>query len=81
MLPSLLELDQISAKFLKDCAPLIAIHLANITNLSLKFDAFPSKFKIPKIKPLLKKGNKTKIENHRPIPLLPLIPKVIKICS
>ena len=37
--------DQISAKFLKDGAPVIAIHLANI-NLSIKLDTFPSKCKI-----------------------------------
>ena len=49
-------IDQISARFLKDCAPVTAIHLANIINLSIKLDTFPSECKIAKIKPLFKKG-------------------------
>ena len=48
-------IDQISAKFLKDGALVTAIHLANIINLSIKLDTFPSKCEIPKIKPLFKK--------------------------
>ena len=46
-------IDHISAKFLKDGAPVIAVHLANIINLSKKLDIFPSLCKIAKIKPLL----------------------------
>ena len=45
-------IDQISARFLKNGAPVIAIHLANIINLSIKLDTFPSQCKIAKIKPL-----------------------------
>ena len=33
-------IDQITAKFLKHGAPLIAIHLANIINVSIKLDIF-----------------------------------------
>ena len=65
---------QISAKFLKDGAPITAIHLANIINVSIKL----SKCKIAKIKPLLKKGIKTEAKNYRPISLLPLISKLIE---
>ena len=36
-------IDQISAKFLKDGAPVIAIHLANIINVLIKLDTFLSK--------------------------------------
>ena len=35
-------IDQISARFLKDGATVIAVHLANIINLSIKLDTFPS---------------------------------------
>ena len=42
------RLDQISARFLKDGAPVISIHLANIINLSIKIDTFPSQCKIAK---------------------------------
>lgn len=43
-------IDQISAKFFKEGAPLIATHLANITNLLLKLDTCFLKCKIPKIR-------------------------------
>ena len=39
------RIDQISARFLKDGAPVIAIHLANIINLSIELDTFPSQCK------------------------------------
>ena len=66
--------EQISAKFLKDGAPVIAIHLVNI-NLSIKLDTFLSQCKIAKIKPLFKKGIKTEAKNYRPISILPLTSK------
>ena len=50
---------QISAKFLKIGAPVIAIHLTSIINRSIKIDAFHQKCKIPKLKPLFQKGIKT----------------------
>ena len=50
--------DQISAKFLKDGAPVIPIQLANIINLLIKFDTFPLKCKLAKIKLLFKDGIK-----------------------
>ena len=34
-------IDQISAKFLKDGAPVMAIDLPNIINLSIRLDTFP----------------------------------------
>ena len=71
-------IDQISAKSRKDDAPVIAIHLANITNLSIKLDTFPSHHKIAKIKPLFNKWIKTEVKGCLPIPLLPLISKVIE---
>ena len=42
------EVDQLSAKFLKDGAPVIANHLFNIINRPIKLDTFPSKYKIKK---------------------------------
>ena len=71
-------IDQISARFLKDGAPVIAIHLTSIINLLIKLDTFPSQCKIAKIKPLFKKGIKTEAKNNGPISLLPLILKVIE---
>ena len=60
-------IDQISAKFLKDGAPVIAIRLANIINLSINFDPFPSKNERAKIKPLFKKGLMIEVQNYRTV--------------
>ena len=62
----------------KDGTPVIVIHLVNIINVLIKLDTFSSKYKIAKVKPLFKKGIKTKAKNYRPISLLPLISKVIE---
>ena len=70
------RIDQISAKCLKDGALLIATCLNNI-NLSIKPDTFPSKCKIAKIKPLLKKRNCTDPKKYGPISILPLMVTVI----
>ena len=42
---------QIFPDFFKTDAPVKATHLANITNLSVKFNTFPSRCKIAKTKP------------------------------
>lgn len=42
------RINQISAKILKDDAPVIATDLTNIINLPIKLDTFPSKRKIAK---------------------------------
>ena len=44
------RVNQISAKFLNDSAPVIAIHLVHVINLSTKLDTFPVQCKIAKIK-------------------------------
>ena len=50
------------------------LQMVNIINLSIKLDTFPSKCKIPKIKPSFKKGIKTEAE--RPIYLMSLTSKM-----
>ena len=70
--------DQIFAKFLKDGAPVIAIHLANILKLSIKLVFFfPLKCKVAKTKPLFELRIKTEARNYRLISLLHLISKVV----
>ena len=56
-------IDQISLKFFKTGAPVIAIHTANIINLPLKLDTFPSKCKIAKIKTGSKKEITLKLKS------------------
>ena len=55
------RINQISAKILKDDAPVIATDLTNIINLPIKLDTFPSKHKIAKKALCLKKKLRLKL--------------------
>ena len=52
-------LDNLSGKFLKDGASVLAKPISQICNLSIKYSKFPASCKIAKLKPLFKKGSKT----------------------
>ena len=69
-------INNISGKFLKDGAEILAKPLSEICNLSITSKAFPNACKVAKLKSIFKKGKKTDPSNYRPISLLPLISKV-----
>ena len=69
------SIDQISAKFLKDYALVIAIHLANIISLSIKF---LRNLKQQKHNFCLKRELRLKVKNWRFNSTLLLISKLIK---
>ena len=69
-------LDQISAKFLKKAANVLAYPFAK--NLSVKLSVFLEEYKIAKLKPLFQKGSKTDSKTYRPISFLPVVSKVIE---
>ena len=71
-------LDNLSGKFLKDGATVLAKPISQICNLSIKYSIFPSDCKIAKLKPLFKKASKTAPKNYRPISLFPLVSKIIQ---
>ena len=70
-------LDEISSKFLKDSAEVLALPLCNLVNLSIKQSLFPNQCKIAKLKPLFKKGSKSDPKNYSLIPLLPVLSKIL----
>ena len=65
------EMDQVSAKFLRDVAKVLALPLRNIINMSIKLSTFPEECKIAKLKPIFKKGARADPKNYRSILLLP----------
>ena len=71
-------LDNLSGKFLKDGATVLAKPISQICNVSIKYSIFLSACKIAILKSLFKKGSKTAPKNYRPIPLLPLVSKIIE---
>ena len=71
-------IDNLTGKFLKEGAPVLASPITDLVNLSISFTLFPDDCKIAKLKPLYKKEAKTKPKNYRPISLLPLLSKIIE---
>ena len=70
--------DNLTGKFLKEGAPVLASPITDLVNLSISLSLFPDDCKIAKLKPLYKKEAKTKPKNYRPISLLPLLSKIIE---
>ena len=71
-------MDNISRRFLKDGADILAIPVTQICNLSIKLSHFPNNCKLAKLKHLYKKGSKMDPKNFRPISRLPIVPKIIE---
>ena len=67
--------DNLSGKFLKDGAGILAKPLSEICNLSITSRTFPNACKVTKLKSIFRKGKKTDPSNYRPISFLPLISK------
>ena len=70
--------DEIPAKFLKDSSSEIREVITYLINLSILTNVFPEEFKYAKVKPLFKKGNKTEVENYRPISVLCIVSKILE---
>jgi len=70
--------DNLPAQMLKDCADSIAKPLQHIVNLSLQTGTVPTEWKTAKIVPIYKSGNMSKVENYRPISVLPVLSKVLE---
>ena len=63
---------------IKHCALTIAPILCTLCNLCIEDGIFPSILKFGKISPVFKKGSKDKIENYRPISVLPIFGKMFE---
>ena len=70
--------DGISNKLLKLIKNEISKPITLIVNQCLTTGIFPTAFKIAKVKPIYKKGNKSDLNNYRPISLLPTISKIFE---
>ena len=70
-------IDNLSGKFLKDGADILARLISQLCILSIKLSSFPRSCNIAKVKPLFKKGSKTDSQNYLPISLLPILSKII----
>ena len=71
-------IDHMSSKFLKDALVVLVPQLVYMFNQSLSLGVFPSSWKIAKVVPSFKGGNKSDVGNFRPISLLPLPGKLLE---
>ena len=70
--------DNISNSLLKEIIPFISQPLTHIFNLSIQNGIVPDVFKLAKVIPIFKSGDKTNPNNYRPISLLPTMSKVLE---
>ena len=62
--------DSISNKLIKNVCHVLLNPLTLIVNQSLHTGVYPSQLKLSRVKPLFKHGNKSQLNNYRPISLL-----------
>lgn len=70
--------DDVPMSVVKTCIQTIIDPLTHIINNSLRCGIFPNKLKVALVKPLLKKGDASKIENYRPISILVSFSKIFE---
>ena len=71
-------LDQISNKVLKLAAPVIYKQLTELFNLSLKSGEYPDDWKLAKVSPVFKAGERNDPNNSRPISISSTISRVFE---
>lgn len=71
-------LDQIGGNIIKRYSNLLTRPITHICNLALTYGEFPSSFKIALIKPIYKSGDRDRVENFRPISILPTLSKILE---
>lgn len=70
--------DNISSYFLKLALPLIENSLAFLFNTSIETNIFPDDWKVARVTPIFKNGEKTDKSNYRPISVLPVISRLFE---
>ena len=71
-------IDGIGPKLLKYCAESLVQPLCHLFNLSLSSSVIPTEWKIHRIIPIFKSGDRSLISNYRPISLLCNVSKVLE---
>ena len=70
--------DNISSYFLKLAMPLIEDSLAFLFNTSIETSLFPDLWKVARVTPIFKAGDRANKSNYRPISVLPVISRLFE---
>ena len=71
-------IDKISNKILKLSAPYIHESLSAIFNLSLETKIFPNDWKIARVTPIFKAGDRCDVNNYRPISVISAVARIFE---
>ena len=71
-------LEKLSSKICKDAFMALSPQLTYLFNCSLSASVFPDAWKVAKVVPLFKGGNREDVNNYRPVSLLPLPGKLLE---
>ena len=66
-------MNGIPNKILKDNSTYLSPFFEELFNLSIATNTFPDHFKVGKVAPVFKSGDKEDLNNYRPISVLPTI--------
>ena len=70
--------DNVSSYFLKLALPFISGSLAHLFNIAIETSTFPDSWKIARVTPIYKVGEKCERSNYRPISVLPVIARLFE---
>lgn len=70
--------DDIPVSLIKKCITSVKKPLVHIYNISLNSGVFPNEWKIAKVIPLYKKGDRSDYKNYRPMSVLPVFSKILE---
>ena len=68
--------DGISAKYVEKSANIIDCHLSNIITSDISDNQYSEYSKTATVRPIFKKGDRTKVKNYRPVSLLNIVSKI-----
>ena len=70
--------DQLSNNVIKLCAPVISPYLSRIYNECITKETFPKAWKVSRIFPIFKSGERSLPQSYRPISLLSAMSKILE---